>query len=1562
MGEERLAERYQPLEIVGRGGEATVLKAVDTRHERLVALKVRMVPPNGSAGGLLAEARALLSLPPHAGLAHARDDLFDGNRYVLVLDWVEGVNLARLLAQEGTPGLPVSSVLHWVAQVAEALTVLHQHAVVHGDVKPANLILDHTGHVVLVDLGSSSSPLASMPRGGTSGFRAPEVAAGLPALRASDVFSLAATAFALLTGTSPTGDRPRWLGMPAEVGARLESALRAGLAVDPARRPATPAELVERLRAGWDDQTPTGAGTVLLTDVVESTKLWELSPDRVPSLLAEMQLAVDRSVEAHGGRRFGATVEGDATMSVFANALSAVRAAIALQRALTSRSGTVRVRAGLATGELVPIVGDLLGPTVHRAARVRDLARAGEILLSASTADVARWALPEGIDLMPLGPHPLRGLEGLDEIAAVVTEGVSAPPDPTRSPYPGLAPFGRDDADLFVGRDDVVERSLDRFRAERFVAVVGASGSGKSSVILAGIAPRLHEVVIVRPGVRPGQSLERAGIPWNESAVLIVDQLEELVTVCHEPAERAAFVDAVVAHPGGLVVAVRADLYGEFSAFPELAERLASSQVLLGPLAEADLLRAVREPARQCGLVVEDGLAELIAAEVGEAPGALPLLGHALRETWLRREGRTITLAGYRAAGGVRSAIAATAERALAALDEQGQAVAHRLLLSMVELRAEGEDARRWASRREVTDVDSQQTEEVVQTLIEARLLVIDHDQITVAHEALLRAWPRFKGWIAEERADLLARQELRWAAERWEAGGRSETDLYRGPRLDNALGLAAREGLPPREKEFLAAGGQLRDREHAEARRRARRLRMLAAVTSVLAAVAIAVGVVAVVQRNDAQHARATADAAARTAQIEALVGRAESMRATQRDAAALLAVEAFRLDDTARTRSALLSTFTDSSGFYDTHRLPAAGRGSGIVLPDGESAYYNFGGRLYPYDLDAGTLADSPFPPSFKDPLAILAASPDGALVAQAARTGSGSGVSYAVAIYDTATGQLRFPPVVVDGEVTDATFTNGRPVLAVSFADGHLIAFHAATGVQVATEPGAPVTGGEESRSGLLTVNDEVLLGSASDGTVRVFDAGTFEPRRTLILPPGTSSRLRDVGDGTIIAAGPRGLERIDVATGAVRWEHRGQDLCSELTVIAARHTFYCGRYFGRVEERDLVSGSVLRRLGGHNGASGTLWPARGGRELVSFSTDDPLVERWRLDGSGPITSVVAPGYTPVQFSPRSRRLIVDRGEFGANLASEVVDVESGDVLRNLVGLKGIGWTDEDTVVGEASDGTKVQLAHAGLAGGGIVLDGVDFGPVTVRIQADTGKERLLLGAENAGGWELRTFDLATQQFGAPIAFGASIPSDVLNSMDISRGGDRVAIGTHYPSIGVLIYDGASGEQIGQIVNVNGAYITPADQLFATSYSGRLTQYDLGSNQPIRSFGGSRGFVQQVVGTSDGTLIAARSGDGSISLYDVATGVGLGTPLPITENPVDARDADKNIALSLDGTRLAVPTTDGVQVWDLEPQHWVDAACRVAGRNLTREEWDSNIGTLAPYRASCRDIPRS
>ena len=330
------------------------------------------------------------------------------------------------------------------------------------------------------------------------------------------------------------------------------------------------------------------------------------------------------------------------------------------------------------------MAGDGLERLVSRAAAVRDRAGAGEVFFSTSTAELVRSDTHADVQLIDLG----RDGDGSDDADGVfAAHGVNAPADPSRSPYPGLAPFGRDDADMFFGREEVVERCLELLRGERFVAVVGASGSGKSSVVLAGLAPRLPAVVVLRPGMSPQQSLVDAGIADQPDALLVVDQLEDVFTLCHSQPDRAAFLDAIVDHPGGLAVTVRADFVDEFAVFSEFAQLLSSCQIVLDRLDGDALTRAIEEPARRCGLALENDLAALAAAEIGDAPAALPMLGHALRETWLRRDGRSLTVAGYHDAGGVRSAISETAERVFGSLDTIQKDVARRLLLRMVQLR-----------------------------------------------------------------------------------------------------------------------------------------------------------------------------------------------------------------------------------------------------------------------------------------------------------------------------------------------------------------------------------------------------------------------------------------------------------------------------------------------------------------------------------------------------------------------------------------------------------------------------------------------------------------------------------------------------------------------------------------------------------------------------------------------------------------------------------------------------------------------------------------------------------
>src|SRR4051794_25020162 len=531
--------RYEVLRTVGAGGEGHVVKALDLQHDRVVALKIREVRDDRLRDEVLNEARILLAVPPHPALPLVREDFFDGDRYVVAMDWVEGTDLARLLAERGRPGLAPSSVLAYLAQAAEALTHLHAQdpPVIHGDVKPANLILTKGGRVKLVDFGMSSAPDAPRRRSGTPGFRAPELAAdGVPS-RASDVYSLAATAFALLSGAAPSGVLPSWEGIDPAQAEQLEAALRLGLATDPARRPPTPGELVESLRTGWGAALPTGVMTFCLSDIEGSTELWETDPAAMAEALVRHDEIIAAQVEARGGRFLKSMGEGDSTVSVFESAPAALDAAVAATHALQEEQwpGGIRiaVRFGLHTGEAERRGADYFGPTLNLAARLRGQADGGQIFVSAATAGLVADHLPDACELVDLGPHRLSGLRAPEKIHGLKGPGIRAPLPAGESPYRGLLSFEPDDRRFFFGREEVVEEILPRLTAGRLLAVVGASGSGKSSVLRAGVAGTVlagevegaRRARILTPGADP--KLEVTDDPRE---LVVVDQFEELYT------------------------------------------------------------------------------------------------------------------------------------------------------------------------------------------------------------------------------------------------------------------------------------------------------------------------------------------------------------------------------------------------------------------------------------------------------------------------------------------------------------------------------------------------------------------------------------------------------------------------------------------------------------------------------------------------------------------------------------------------------------------------------------------------------------------------------------------------------------------------------------------------------------------------------------------------------------------------------------------------------------------------------------------------------------------------
>ncbi|HEX6423864.1 MAG TPA: BTAD domain-containing putative transcriptional regulator, partial [Acidimicrobiales bacterium] len=544
-----------------------------------------------------------------------------------------------------------------------------------------------------------------------------------------------------------------------------------------------------------------------------------------------------------------------------------------------------------------------------RAGRYRDVLAEARARVEEAPLRERRWALlataqyqagrqgealrtlhrARGVLATELGVDPGPDLVALE--AAILRQDPSlvadtALPEPSATcPYLGLVPYDVADADGFFGRDADVAACLRRLAETRVLAVVGPSGSGKSSLVRAGVAATLdrdgRRVVVVTPGNRPTDAL--TAVPTTGPApVLVVDQCEEAVALCDDAGEQARFFAALAAHAerAPLVVALRADRLGELSAHPVLARLIEPGVYLLGAMDEADLRAAIEGPAHQAGLLLEAGLVELLVQDVEGEPGALPLLSHALRTTWERREGRTLTVDGYRATGGIRGAVAQSAEALYDQVPPDRRPLVRDLLLRLVAPGPDGQPVRSRVPRRTVAPDATH--DELVELLVSARLVTSDDGVVQLAHEALARAWPRLQGWLDEDVEGQRILRHLTGAADTWDTMDRPDSELYRGARLAQALDWRQRAGLAltPTEQAFLDAGQALADTERRAAEERSRhqarqnrRLRALLAATAIFLVGALATGFVAVGQRDRAQEAGRVATARELTAAANANV-----------------------------------------------------------------------------------------------------------------------------------------------------------------------------------------------------------------------------------------------------------------------------------------------------------------------------------------------------------------------------------------------------------------------------------------------------------------------------------------------------------------------------------------------------------------------------------------------------------------------------------------------------------------------------------------------------------------
>jgi WD40 repeat protein len=547
----------------------------------------------------------------------------------------------------------------------------------------------------------------------------------------------------------------------------------------------------------------------------------------------------------------------------------------------------------------------------------------------------------------------IRGLEPGPAPGATAFEG--------RCPYRGLEAFDSEHAAFFFGREALTEWLLDALRPSpvpgrenRFLVIVGPSGSGKSSLALAGLVPALRRgglggsadwpIVIVRPGLDPIESLAvrlsgLAGRPPNPSEVrqlmtdladprslhwftrlvlrdapparrlvVLVDQFEEVFTLTRDEAARAALIDNLLhaATIGGgqtvVVLTIRADFYGKCAAYHRLADAMSDHQRLVGPMTEDELHRAIERPAHLVGCEFEPGLVERLLHDVEGQAGALPLLQYALLELWQRRDGRRLTVAAYRAIGGLQGALENRADEVLHSFTEPERDLCRRIFLRLTQPGEGTEDTKRRASFQELVSTagDEEAVRGVVQRLADARLITTRGEQqrpeegvVEVAHEALIRGWPELRRWIDADRAGLRTHRRLTEAAREWEGHGSDDSYLYIGARLAEAKewGEAHHTELNPLEANFLAVSLKRAANELEAVRRRAR---TRARVGILLAGLSLALAGVATFSLYSAKEANRQT----RVATVQRLAVQSQSVLETFPQRSLLLAVEAINVN----------------------------------------------------------------------------------------------------------------------------------------------------------------------------------------------------------------------------------------------------------------------------------------------------------------------------------------------------------------------------------------------------------------------------------------------------------------------------------------------------------------------------------------------------------------------------------------------------------------------------------------------------------------------------------------
>ena len=1153
-----------------------------------------------------------------------------------------------------------------------------------------------------------------------------------------------------------------------------------------------------------------------------------------------------------------------------------------------------------------------------------------DAIIQRATAKQPEARYPDALALAYALQHAVGPSVGLLPGMAVPSNGTPLP-----NPYKGLRAFTEAETADFFGREAAIAQLLHRLEADepfnRFLAVIGPSGSGKSSLLRAGLLPRLRQgalpgaeqwyAITMTPGDQPiselalgllriaadpqpdlSQRLRRHKrglldatttiLPPGADLLLTIDQFEELYTHGVSQEEREQFLQLLytaVTHPHSqihLLIGLRADFYDRPLTHPAFSRLLQARTEVIVPLTPEEVTAAIEEPARRVGVGLEDGLTAVLTADVAAQPGGLPLLQHTLAELFAQRNGRLLTHAAYQTIGGVAGSLAQCAENTFQALDSPTQHAARQTFLRLVVEGENHEPTRRRLPQSELIDlIGAARSETILQLFGQNRLLTFDRDPATrqptveIAHEALLRAWERLTLWLDESQVDLHWQRILAHDAAEWQSANQDDSYLLRGSRMAQLEEWAQKTdlALTANEQTFIAASLTAREeRRAAEAKQKAHEAQL---------------------ERRSRQRLRAVAAVMAAAAIITTLL----SVFAWQQRQAAL---QAYSLSLSANAQTALKNGDTATAlvlalAANENNNPPLLAQQTLL-----DAAYRPGARRRY--------LVETLFP-GVQGSASALALSPDG----QTLFIGFADGTIVAWDwVYQRENG--RFTPSAAPVN-TLATTTDGLTLLSGS-ADGQVIAWDVATGqprlhlvghsgdvraVDISQDGRFAISGAFSTHG--FDAPGELFLWDLSDGAlVRRFEShlkGVIQARFVLsdtavLAASGDLDLITDQGGG----------EKEGVLSDILLWDVTNGEQLSTLAALghdamtiaplANGTQVLIGSYYDNVSSLfDLDSQTTLQRLEGHNDAVTTAAVNPDGSRALTGSKDGILI-LWNLASGQAIARLGGHnGYvTAIAATPDFRTAFsISR---------------SGEMIR---------W--------DLTDAMEVRR----FTGHGDMVYDVAVMPDGQRLVSVSGAASPSVPSRDTS---LRVWDI---QSGVQVS-KTTVSAAALFQVDVSADGRFILAENR-------VFNAATLEQIGQLTgHAPGAWI-PA---IAISPDGRraltgstdemLIEWDLASQQPLQKIAlNIQGGAWAVAYSPDGRTALAGSSSGMMALWDLTSGQPIQTYLAPGETPGT-------------GTSMAAFHPDGQRLYGTGSNVYVDEFDLENGNLLRRFGLHNDIRTRA------------